>query len=77
MFRIPEFFLDKFLEVATNNLSPDDNGHIETLAYLIGYEENEEVIPTELIFPKQSGSPTLVVDEGKLQIGNIFKAFKG
>ena len=65
MYKIPENFLEEFIEVAKNNLSPKDNGLIETLAYLIGYEENGEVLATELIFPKQNGSPSLVLDEGK------------
>ena len=65
MCTIPQTFLEEFLKVAKHNLSTSDNGLIETLAYLIGYEQNGEIIPSELIFPKQSGSPALVVDEGK------------
>ena len=64
MYKIPENFLDEFLGVATRNHSPKDNDLVETLAYLIGYEEDGEVLATELIFPSQNGSPTLVLDEG-------------
>ena len=65
MYKIPEIFLEEFLKIAKNNLSSNDNGLIETLAYLIGYDEGGEVLATELIFPKQNGSPSLVLDEGK------------
>ena len=63
-------FIEEFLKVAKNNLSVgDDNQHVETLAYLLGYEsEQGNLIATELIFPKQEGSAVMVVDQGKFTI---------
>ena len=72
---VQQNFIEEFLKVAKNNLSVgDDNQHVETLAYLLGYEsEQGNLIATELIFPKQEGSPVMVVDQGKFTIiGVVF-----
>ena len=63
---VQENFIEEFMKVAKHNLSVDDNLHIETLAYLLGYESEGNLIATELIFPKQEGSSVMVVDQGKL-----------
>ena len=67
---VQQNFIEEFLKVAKNNLSVgDDNQHVETLAYLLGYEsEHGNLIATELIFPKQEGSAVMVVDQGKFTI---------
>ena len=67
---VQQNFIEEFLKVAKNNLSVgDDNQHVETLAYLLGYEsEQGNLIATELIFPKQEGSAVMVVDQGKFTI---------
>ena len=72
---VQENFIEEFLKVAKNNLSVgDDNQHVETLAYLLGYEsEQGNLIATELIFPKQEGSAVMVEDQGKFTIiGVVF-----
>ena len=72
---VQQNFIEEFLKVAKNNLSVgDDNQHVETLAYLLGYEsEQGNLIATELIFPKQEGSAVMVVDQGKFTIiGVVF-----
>ena len=73
MYQIPKNILDEFLKVATKNLSTEDNGLVETLAYLVGYEENGELHMTELIFPKQNGSESLVIDEGNSTLYLYFR----
>ena len=70
---VQENFIEEFMKVAKHNLSVDDNLHIETLAYLLGYESEGNLIATELIFPKQEGSAVMVVDQGKFTIiGVVF-----
>ena len=63
---VQENFIEEFMKVAKHNLSVDDNLHVETIAYLLGYESEGNLIATELIFPKQEGSSVMVVDQGKL-----------
>ena len=63
---IPQELIKRYLEVASNNKSPEDGRHIETLAYLMGHrQENGTIVATELIFPAQKGSSIQVDDEGK------------
>ena len=63
--KIPESIVSEFVEVSSKNFSRD-SGHIETLAFLVGYKNDNDVIATELIFPKQLGTPTKVDDLGIL-----------
>ena len=56
---IPESIISEFVEVSSRNYS------IETLALLIGYCDGNDIIPTELVFPKQNGTATKVDDLGK------------
>ena len=73
---VQENFIEEFMKVAKHNLSVDDNLHIETLAYLLGYESEGNLIATELIFPKQEGSAVMVLDQGKFTIiGLSFDVF--
>ena len=69
-YKFPEEALDKFTEVAKLNKSEEDHGHIETLGYFLGYEDetNGTVVATELVFPNQIGTSVLVSDEGKLTL---------
>ena len=62
---VPQEIIPKFLEVANSNNSPEDGLHIETLAYLLGFEDNGVLKATELIFPRQQGSSVHVEDQGK------------
>ena len=67
---IPESIISQFVEISSKNFSID-GGHIETLAFLIGYENDSDIIATELIIPKQHGTPTNVDDLGI----NFFKEY--
>ena len=62
---VPYEIIPKFLEVASSNKLPEDDQHIETLAYLLGHEDNGTIKATELVFPNQQGSSTHVEDKGK------------
>ena len=62
---VPYEIIPKFLEVASSNKSQEDDQHIETLAYLLGHEDNGTIKATELVFPNQQGSSTHVEDKGK------------
>ena len=66
MYFIPEDLLRKFLSVASNNFSADRR-HVETLAYLIGYESEGNHIGTHLVFPQQEGTCSRVDDKGKFK----------
>ena len=61
--KIPGAIISQFVEISSKNISTDC-GHIETLAFLIGNEIDNEVIATELVFPKQDGTPIKVDDLG-------------
>ena len=63
---IPSDLIEQFTEVSKENFSVNDGGHIETLAFVAGFTENNERIATHLIFPDQSGSASIVNDLGKL-----------
>ena len=65
MYIIPEELLREFLKVSSNNRSPQDGRHVETLAYLIGYQSDGNLIGTDLVFPKQSGTSSRVDDLGE------------
>ena len=64
-YKIPECMIKCFTEYATKNKSSVDKKHIETLAFLVGYKEDNEIIGTDLVFPKQKGAAFDVEDHGK------------
>ena len=64
MYIIAKELVKKFLEVASKNLSSQDQKHVETLAYLVGYSEEDNIIATHLIFPDQKCLPGAVIDKG-------------
>ena len=68
--QIPCSVISKFVEVSSQNFSIDCE-HIETLAFLIGYINENDVIATELIFPKQHGTPCKVDDLGDIFVLKI------
>ena len=43
----------------------EHNDHIETLAFLSGYKENDVITISNIIFPNQEGSFVHVDDHGK------------
>ena len=64
VYHIPEETISQFFHHAVQNL--DKNGKIiETLAYLVGYEEHSILVGSELIFPDQSATSSYVDDNGK------------
>ena len=65
MYIIPEDVIRKFRQVSTNNVSPEDGRHLETLGYLVGYKSDGDLIATDLIFPQQSATSSHVDDRGK------------
>ena len=65
MYIIPEQLKREFRKVSSNNRSPQDGRHVETLAYLIGYQSDGNLIGTDLVFPKQSATSSHVDDKGK------------
>ena len=65
MYIIPQELLREFRKVSSNSRSPQDGRHVETLAYLIGYQSDGNLIGTDLVFPKQSATSSHVDDIGK------------
>ena len=65
MYIIPEQLFREFRKVSSKNRSPCNGRHVETLAYLIGYQSEGNLIGTDLVFPKQSGTSSHVDDIGK------------
>ena len=63
-YKIPEAFINCFHKEAAKNKSLTSKRHLETLAFLIGVKNENEITATDLIFPKQRGNSALVVDEG-------------
>ena len=66
MYIIGDDLLSQFTRVAVKNTSIQDGQHLETLAFLLGYSSNDNLIATDLIFPKQHGQACKVDDEGIL-----------
>ena len=72
---IPHAVIASFLEHSVNNFAGSDFGdsdgpipgrHVETLAFLIGKKDGEDITATDIIFPNQYGTPGHVDDLGKL-----------
>ena len=64
MYIISDDLISQFMKVAGKNTSIQDGQHLETLAFLIGHTENDNLIATDLIFPKQDGQAHKVDDQG-------------
>ena len=64
MYIISDDLISQFMKVAVGNISIEDGLHLETLAFLLGYSENDNFIATDLIFPKQHGQAHKVDDKG-------------
>ena len=65
MYFIPGNLLRTFQAVSGNNRSKINGRHVETLAYLFGYESEGNLIATHLVFPEQNGTCSKVDDNGK------------
>ena len=64
-YSIPQKLITSFLEHSVNNFSTHGGQHIETLAFLVGKKDGNEVEATDIIFPQQTGSSVLCEDMGK------------
>ena len=64
MYLIGSDLISQFIKVAGKNSSDQDGRHIETLAFLLGYAYDGNLIATDLIFPNQHGQPHKVDDAG-------------
>ena len=63
MYIISSDLISEFVKVSGSNR--DQNGHhVETLAFLIGYFQDDNYIATNLVFPKQFGQAHRVEDLG-------------
>ena len=71
---LPHKVLSTFLAHAVNNFSRTDSKHVETLAFVIGRRNGNEVTATDIMFPQQEGTPSHVDDSGSI-ITNITKIF--
>ena len=67
MYFIPGDLLRKFQSVSAKNCSGDGK-HIETLAYLFGFESDGNQIGTHLVFPEQDGTCSRVDDKGNFEM---------
>ena len=57
-YKIPEKVFNDFEYIGGRNYSTKDHKHIQTFAYLIGEEEGNDIVVTELIYPDQDGHPS-------------------
>ena len=58
-FIYPEKMISKFKEKAKKY-------DFEIMAYIVGYRDNNVLTATELIYPKQTGTKTDVIDQGRV-----------
>ena len=63
MYIIPEELIREFRKVSANNFS-EEGGHVETLGFLVGYKQDDNLIGTNLIFPEQEATFSRVDDNG-------------
>ena len=59
---IEKIFVEKESENKKNDLI------VETLAFLVGFKENDIVTVTDLVFGKQHGNSISVVDDGNYYV---------
>ena len=65
---IPQSLIDNFVSVAMKNTTLNKEGklmHLETLAYISGYEKEGKIYGNEVIFPQQTCHGDRVDDDGK------------
>ena len=75
MYIIGSDLIPQFINVSSNNRGKDGR-HVETLAFLVGYFENDNYIGTDLIFPSQLGQPHKVDDLGKQILVDMYLLIK-
>ena len=66
-YKVPFDAIEKiFVEKASENKKNDLI--VETLAFLVGFKENDIVTVTDLVFGKQHGNLASVVDDGNYYV---------
>ena len=66
-YKVPFDAIEKiFVEKASENRKNDLI--VETLAFLVGFKENDIVTVTDLVFGKQHGNLVSVVDDGNYYV---------
>ena len=71
-YKLPNQFIHEFLEVGGKNYSTKEDGtRLETMAFLLGHEELDEIIATHLVFPDQEGFASHVDDKGKNKLKSL------
>ena len=63
MYIISSDLISEFVKVSGSNRAQNGH-HVETLAFLIGYFQDDNYIATNLVFPKQFGQAHRVEDQG-------------
>ena len=64
-YNIPGTLLKAFLGIAKENKS-EDGLHVETLGLLVGFCEDNTLTATDIIFPDQKGTSSIVIDQGRI-----------
>ena len=70
-YKIPSGLIEAFLNIARETKG-EDNLHVESLALVVGYRENNTLTATHLYFPAQKGTSSLVIDQGKCFLAHEF-----
>ena len=68
MYLIGPDLIPQFIKIARKNISDQDGRHIETIAFLLGYAQDNNLIATDLIFPNQHGQGHKVDDAGNISL---------
>ena len=70
---IPEPVNEEFVNMATSMVDPSDGQIVESMAFLVGYQDEGGTFATHIVFPVQEGTCSRVTDCGKkqLNINNI------
>ena len=67
LFKIPKELFDDFEDISGHNFAPNDNRHIETIAYILGEaaQTTKEIVAVGLLYPDQDGFSHHVSAKGK------------
>ena len=64
--QIPGSLIKAFLNIAKETKCPKGLVHVECLGLLVGIEKEGILTATDLIFPGQHGTQSVVIDDGKI-----------
>ena len=70
LLKIPKELFDDFEDISGHNFAPNDNRHIETIAYILGEaaQTTKEIVAVGLLYPDQDGFSHHVSAKGKKSI---------